>query len=156
MRIWIDLAGPPQVLFFRPIAEAEGIRAVHPARDLGINFIYVSPYYGLTQAKTVLGRALAQRGNEVTVETWERWREAVERVGLGFAAAEQYRVFPPPPPGKGMGPAEAAKALRPLLEELRPEVVVSDILTLAPSLAAEAAGIPRATLVPHIWRPIAL
>ena len=98
-----------------------------------------------------LGRALAQRGNEVTVETWERWREAVERVGLGFAAAEQYRVFPPPPPGKGMGPAEAAMALRPLLEELRPQVVVSDILTLAPSLAAEAAGIPRATLVPHIY-----
>jgi len=98
-----------------------------------------------------LARVLAQRGNEVTVETWERWREAVERVGLGFAAAEQYRVFPPPPPGKGMGPAEAATALRPLLEELRPEVVVSDILTLAPSLAAEAAGIPRATLVPHIY-----
>jgi UDP:flavonoid glycosyltransferase YjiC (YdhE family) len=30
-------------------------------------------------------------------------------------------------------------------------VVVSDILTVAPSLAAEAAGVPLATLVPHIY-----
>jgi L-galactose dehydrogenase len=44
---------------FRDIDEAEGIRAVHTALDLGINFIDVSPYYGLTRAETVLGRALA-------------------------------------------------------------------------------------------------
>jgi L-galactose dehydrogenase len=44
---------------FRPIDEAEGIRAVHTAVDLGINFIDVSPYYGLTKAETVLGKALA-------------------------------------------------------------------------------------------------
>ena len=43
---------------FRDIDEAEGIRAVHAAIDLGINFIDVSPYYGLTRAETVLGRAL--------------------------------------------------------------------------------------------------
>jgi L-galactose dehydrogenase len=44
---------------FRQIDEAEGIRTVHRALDLGINFIDVSPYYGLTRAETVLGRALA-------------------------------------------------------------------------------------------------
>src|SRR5947209_20194117 len=44
---------------FRPIDEAEGIRTVHAAVDLGINFIDVSPYYGLTKAETVLGKALA-------------------------------------------------------------------------------------------------
>jgi len=43
---------------FRPVDEAEGIRAVHTALDLGINFIDVSPYYGLTRAETVLGKAL--------------------------------------------------------------------------------------------------
>ena len=43
---------------FRPIDEAEGIRTVHRALDLGVNFIDVSPYYGLTKAETVLGRAL--------------------------------------------------------------------------------------------------
>jgi L-galactose dehydrogenase len=44
---------------FRPIDEAEGVRTIHTALDLGINFIDVSPFYGLTRAETVLGRALA-------------------------------------------------------------------------------------------------
>lgn len=43
---------------FRSIDEAEGMRTVHAAIDLGINFIDVSPYYGLTTAETVLGKAL--------------------------------------------------------------------------------------------------
>jgi aryl-alcohol dehydrogenase-like predicted oxidoreductase len=43
---------------FRQIDEQEGIRTVHKALDLGINFIDVAPYYGRTQAETVLGRAL--------------------------------------------------------------------------------------------------
>ena len=99
-----------------------------------------------------LSRALARRGHEVVVETWARWREAVEGEGLSFKAAEEYRVFPPPPSSaEGASAAEAARALLPLLEELRPQVVVSDILTVAPALAAEAAGIPRATLIPHIY-----
>lgn len=38
--------------------EKEGIRAVHTAIDLGINFIDVAPYYGLTMAESVLGNAL--------------------------------------------------------------------------------------------------
>lgn len=44
---------------FRDIDEAEGIRTVHTAIELGINFIDVSPYYGVTRAETVLGKALA-------------------------------------------------------------------------------------------------
>ena len=43
---------------FREIDEAEGIRTVHTALDLGMNLIDVSPYYGLTKAETVLGKAL--------------------------------------------------------------------------------------------------
>jgi MGT family glycosyltransferase len=100
-----------------------------------------------------LGRALRARGHEVTIETWEERRPAVEGAGLGFAAAEEYRMFPPPDPdsAEGAHAAEAARALLPLLEEMRPHVVVSDILTLAPSLAAEVAGVPLATLIPHIY-----
>ena len=100
-----------------------------------------------------LGRALRGRGHEVTIETWEERRGAVEGAGLGFAAAEEYRMFPPPEPDSpdGAHAAEAARALLPLLDELRPDAVVSDILTLAPSLAAERAGVPLATLIPHIY-----
>jgi MGT family glycosyltransferase len=100
-----------------------------------------------------LGQALRGRGHEVTIETWEERRSAVEGAGLGFAAAEEYRMFPPPDPDSAEGEhaAEAARALLPLLEEMRPHAVVSDILTLAPSLAAEKAGVPLATLIPHIY-----
>lgn len=43
---------------FHEINEREGIKTVHAALDLGINFIDVSPYYGMTRAETVLGKAL--------------------------------------------------------------------------------------------------
>ena len=43
---------------FGAIDESAGIECVHTALDLGINLIDVSPYYGLTKAETVLGRAL--------------------------------------------------------------------------------------------------
>jgi UDP:flavonoid glycosyltransferase YjiC (YdhE family) len=100
-----------------------------------------------------LGRALRARGHEVVVETWEERRAAVEGAGLRFAAAEEYRMFPPPAPDSpdGRHAAEAARALRPLLDELQPDVAVSDILTLAPALAAERAGVPLATLIPHLY-----
>ena len=100
-----------------------------------------------------LGKALAARGHQVVIETWEERRAAVEGEGLGFAAAEEYRMFPPPDPdsAEGQHAAEAAKALQPLLEDFRPHAVVSDILTLAPTLAAERAGVPLATLIPHIY-----
>jgi L-galactose dehydrogenase len=43
---------------FRNVEEKEAIRTVEVALDLGINFIDVSPFYGLTRAETVLGKAL--------------------------------------------------------------------------------------------------
>jgi UDP:flavonoid glycosyltransferase YjiC (YdhE family) len=100
-----------------------------------------------------LARALRRRGHDVLVETWERWRDPVEAEGLRFTAAEEYTTFPPPEPGSAgwTSAADAAIALLPLMEDFRPDVVVSDILTLAPSLAAERAGRRRATLIPHVY-----
>src|SRR3954464_13227926 len=92
-----------------------------------------------------LARELGRRDHEVLVETWERWREAVEAEGLGFTAAEEYKTFPPPEQGSDgwRSAADAAIALAPLMDDFRPDVVVSDILTLAPALAAERAGLRR-------------
>ncbi len=100
-----------------------------------------------------LARALRARGHQVVLETWERWREAIEGADLEFTAAEEYETFPPPTPGSHEGPsaAEAAQALLPYMREQRFDVVVSDILTLAPALAAERAGLRWATLVPHVY-----
>ena len=97
-----------------------------------------------------LARSLAARGHEVKVETWPQWREAVESSGLGFESADAYQVFPPPRSGKAGG-GEAALALMPLLEDFQPHVVVNDILTVAPALAAERHGCRRATLIPHVY-----
>ena len=98
-----------------------------------------------------LGREMAGRGHEVVIESWERWREPVEALGIRFEAAEEYVVFPPPPPGESPGAGDAALAMVPLLEGFGPDVVVSDILTLAPSLAADLCGVPRVTLIPHLY-----
>lgn len=100
-----------------------------------------------------LARALRRRGHEVLVETWEQWREPVEAEGLRFTAAQEYKTFPPPAADSadGASAADAARALVPLMEEFRPDVVVSDVLTVAPALAAEKAGRRRATLIPHVY-----
>jgi UDP:flavonoid glycosyltransferase YjiC (YdhE family) len=103
-----------------------------------------------------LGCALAARGHHVTLQTWERWRAPIEAEGLTFAAAPEYSAFPSG--GAGAEPlafyeavVHATRDTLPLLAELNPDVVVADILTLAPSLAAELAGVPCATLIPHVF-----
>jgi aryl-alcohol dehydrogenase-like predicted oxidoreductase len=45
---------------FHDIDEDEGIQTVFAAVDAGINYIDVSPFYGITKAETVLGKALRQ------------------------------------------------------------------------------------------------
>jgi UDP:flavonoid glycosyltransferase YjiC (YdhE family) len=88
----------------------------------------------------------------VTLETWTRWREHVEREGMRFAAAPEYQVFPtrerPLKPYAAAVRASAVTAA--LIREVDPEVVVADILTVAAALAAELEERPWATLVPHV------
>jgi UDP:flavonoid glycosyltransferase YjiC (YdhE family) len=99
-----------------------------------------------------LGRALAARGHHVTLQTWRRWQRHVEAEGLDFAPAPEYQVFPsgPEPLDFYEAVVHATLDTLPLVRELRPDVVVADILTLAPALAAELDGRPRATLIPHV------
>lgn len=107
-----------------------------------------------------LGCALRDRGHEVTVQTWERWRTHVRAEGLHFAPAPEYTVFPTPP-AAGEGPPKpldfyeaipyATFDTEPLVRELSPHAIVADILTLAPALAGELHGVPVATSIPHIY-----
>jgi UDP:flavonoid glycosyltransferase YjiC (YdhE family) len=100
-----------------------------------------------------LGRALAARGHDVTLQTWRRWQEQIEGEGLAFAPAPEYHVFPsgPEPLDFYEAVVHATEDTLPLVRELRPDVVVADILTLAPALAAEIEGVPCATLIPHVY-----
>jgi MGT family glycosyltransferase len=107
-----------------------------------------------------LGRALRARGHDVTLQTWKRWREHVQAEGMTFAPAPEYSVFPIPREDGNGRPVPldfyeavvyATRDTIPLVRETRPDVVVHDILTLGPSLAGELCGIPRATLIPHVF-----
>lgn len=99
-----------------------------------------------------LGTELARRGHAVTMETWSRWRADVEAAGMAFVAAPEYPVFPTQERPMTMYEAvvRAVSETRPAVVRARPDVVVADILTLAPALAGELEGIPVATLVPHV------
>jgi L-galactose dehydrogenase len=63
---------------FRSVDESAGVAAVHAALDLGINLIDVSPYYGLTVAETVLGRAVkgVDRGSYLLATKVGRYGDA--------------------------------------------------------------------------------
>ena len=102
-----------------------------------------------------LGEALRDRGHEVAVETWRNWSDHVEREGLRFHPAPEYHVFPtrerPLKPYEAV--ARAVSRTRQTVREVQPDVVVNDILTLAPALAAELEGRDWATLVPHVYPP---
>jgi UDP:flavonoid glycosyltransferase YjiC (YdhE family) len=100
-----------------------------------------------------LGEELVARGHAVAIETWQKWREPAEACGMTFAAAPEYQVFPtrevPLKPYEAA--ARAALVSRQLVASFAPDVVVADILTAAPALAADLEGVPRATLVPHVF-----
>ena len=99
-----------------------------------------------------LGSALAGRGHQVTLQTWRRWREDVEAAGMRFEAAPEYEVFPrrDRPLKPYAAAVRAAREMAPLIAEVAPEVLVADILTAAPALAGERAGVPVVTLIPHV------
>ncbi len=99
-----------------------------------------------------LARAVRSLGAEVVVETAEPWRGHVLATGAEFVPAPEFPVFPTL--GRHLQPYEAvAQAMtttRPAVVASRADVVVHDILTLAPALSGELEGLPVVTLVPHL------
>jgi MGT family glycosyltransferase len=102
-----------------------------------------------------LGAELARRGHDVTFETWTRWRQPVEASGMRFVAAPEFPVFPTR--DRPLSPYEAVVAAvaqtRPAVAAAAPDVLVHDILTLAPALSGELESVPVATLIPHLYPP---
>lgn len=111
-----------------------------------------------------LARALRDRGHSVMVETSERWRAQVEDFGGRFIAATE-GITPPggneptrlnrSSAGPGTSIRAAVEALAEPIEAFAPRVLVSDLFTLAPALAAERAGVRRASLLHHAYPDVA-
>lgn len=99
-----------------------------------------------------LAECLLSRGHTVCVETADRWKTEVDQLGADFLPAPEYPLIPTR--DRPLKPYEAA--LRAVndshdaIREFRPDVVVHDVLTIAPALIAELNGIQRATLIPHV------
>jgi L-galactose dehydrogenase len=72
---------------FGPIDEVEGIRAVHAAVDNGINLIDTAPYYGLTTAEAVLGKALREIPREKYYLATKVGRYGKTQEGFDFSAS---------------------------------------------------------------------
>jgi UDP:flavonoid glycosyltransferase YjiC (YdhE family) len=98
-----------------------------------------------------VGRELQARGHRVMVETFESARHLVDEQGFDFAPEPEEVVFPgPAPPGSTLPTLpEAARAALPAIEEFGPDVALHDLYTLTPALAADVAGVRRATMMPH-------
>ena len=65
----IGFGASPLGNVFDDCDESEGIRSVHCAIDLGINFFDVAPFYGITLAETRLGDALKGKRNDSLLAT---------------------------------------------------------------------------------------
>jgi MGT family glycosyltransferase len=100
-----------------------------------------------------LGRELHRRGHDVLLCTSRRWAEEAAALGIRFEATPE-RLRPlasRSAPGSPPTVVEGSQRLLPILADFRPDVVVCDLFTLGPALAAEAAGVARASLVPHVY-----
>ena len=102
---------------------------------------------GTRSRRSRWARSWRARGHEVTLETWSRWQEAVEREGMRFAAAPEYQVFPTQ--RRSLKPyvaaVRASGSTRELIRECDPEVVVADIITVG----GVAGGAGRGAAVGH-------
>ncbi len=110
---------------------------------------------GHTFPMIALARALRARGHTVFLQTWRRWERVVRAEGLRFLPAPEYADLAGAPLALGFYAAaqRAARDTIPQIEESAPHAVLADILTLGPALAAEVAGLPFGTLIPHVYPP---
>src|SRR5437588_1015540 len=96
-----------------------------------------------------VARALAARGHRVTFSSGTQHAEEAARERLRFVempiiVGRTHERLRPYEDSEDM-----ARAFMPILDGEQPDVMVCDLLTLGPALAAEARGIPVATLLIH-------
>ena len=96
-----------------------------------------------------VARALTRRGHEVVFLSGMSHRDDAERAGASFALLPSAGGSPLHDLRPYDDATAQARALGPLLEEVAPDGAVVDTITAGAALAAEAYGIPFASLVVH-------
>jgi MGT family glycosyltransferase len=96
-----------------------------------------------------VARALAARGHQVTFSSALKHVRDAAREGLRFVempiiAGSTHERLRPYEDSEDM-----ARAFLGVLDSERPDVVIADLLTLGPAIAAQARGIPLASLLVH-------
>jgi L-galactose dehydrogenase len=71
---------------FHAINEDDAIRTVHLSIERGINFIDVSPFYGLTKAESLLGKALKSLPRDKYILATKVGRYGMEQKDFDFSA----------------------------------------------------------------------
>ncbi|KIQ20658.1 glycosyltransferase [Rhodococcus sp. MEB064] len=121
--------------------------------------VVAGPDAGHAFPAIALARALAAAGDDAVVYTGRRWLDAARDAGVDT------RSLPGLEPRPEDDDADAGRRIHeraaymstqlvPVLSDLGPDLVVSDILTAGGSLAAERLGVPWVELAPHpLYRP---
>jgi MGT family glycosyltransferase len=99
-----------------------------------------------------IGSELRARGHDVAIHTWFRWQEHIEAAGIKFFRAPKFETEPGERvPNVHEAAALAAEELAGVVRAWQPDVIVTDVLTLSGSLAAQMCEVPFVTFVPHLW-----
>ncbi|MFA5890675.1 MAG: nucleotide disphospho-sugar-binding domain-containing protein [Actinomycetota bacterium] len=96
-----------------------------------------------------VARALAARGHEVTFSSSSSHEGDAARAGCAFVQMPESAGSPQTALQPFADAHAMAVVFEPLLRRLKPDLVVNDLLTLGPGVAAEMCGIPYATLSIH-------
>lgn len=96
-----------------------------------------------------VARALVRRGHEVTFVSGEAHRDDAPKIGARFELLPSVGGSPLHALRPYDDAAAQAEALRPLLEAMRPDAAIVDVITLGAALAMELLAIPYATFVVH-------
>lgn len=99
-----------------------------------------------------IGSELRARGYDVAIHTWFRWQEHIEAADMEFLRAPKFEIEPGESvPNVHEAAALAAEELAGRVRDWKPDLIVTDVLTLSGSLAAQMCGVPFVTFVPHLW-----
>jgi len=100
-----------------------------------------------------VARALKARGHEVMLNASKKWQAVAEAEGFPFVPYAAWDCTDPEDFAKLLyeSAGHLARGMLPLVEEFRPDALMSDVLSPAAGLAAEVAGLPFATMLIHPW-----